>query len=120
MANFKGAEYRKHMRITKRVALNIIAVNDKETLPKLDAEVGLNIAEGGILIECSKNLSKGARLKLKIMTTFGPTSKIITVPAKVAWKSRSRHDTYYFGCKFTRLNPKDRAVLKKFAYYPWL
>jgi len=120
MAKFKGPEYRKFKRITKRVALNIIACNGKKTLPKLNEEVGLNIALGGVLIECSKRLPKKTTLRLKIMPTFGPKLKIMKVPARVVWNARTPRGTYYLGCKFTRLNHRDKIILRRFTFYPWV
>jgi len=112
MAQYKGVERRKYRRLNRPLAVNIIAVNNKKTLPKLDAEIGLNIAEGGMLLECSKRLPKKTRLKLKIILILDSKYKIIQTTAVVLWNKKTFKNTYYLVCKFTRLRHKDRITLK--------
>lgn len=124
MARYKGIERRRHKRLNKLMAVNIIALNDKKTLPKFDAEIGLNIAEGGMLLECSKRLTGRSRLKLKILLTLDSSRKtgsryagkykVIRAPAIIVWNKKSFRNTYYLGCKFTRLKHKDRLILRRF------
>jgi len=97
------------------VAAEIIACNDKKTLPKLDDEIGLNISDGGLLMECSKKLAMGTRLRLKIMLIFASSYKILEIPAKIVWCRKSFCKTYYLGCKFTRLTPETKRAIKKFT-----
>lgn len=113
MVMYKGPERRRCARTTKISAINIIQCNDKPTLPKLDEEVCLNIAQGGMLVECSKRLLKGTRIKIKIMLALESGFKIIYASAKIVWTKRSFHGTYYLGCKFVRLKSQDKAALKK-------
>lgn len=114
MAAYRGTERRNHIRSNKKFGVNIIAYKGKSTLPKLDAEIGINIAVGGVLIECAKRLTKGSSLKLKIMLTFGSKYKIIRTTAKVSWNKKSFRNTYYHGCRFARLSPADKRTLIKF------
>jgi len=97
------------------VAVEIISCNGKKTLPKLDDEIGLNISDGGLLMECSKKLDKGTRLRLKIMLIYTSSYKIIELPAKIVWCKRSFCKTYYLGCKFTRITPVIKKAIKKFT-----
>lgn len=114
MASRKGPELRAHQRTKKRIGVNIVYYNGRKTLPKLDEEVGLNIALGGMLIECSKRLIKNASLKLMIMLAFDSQYEILRIPAKVMWNRKSFRKTYFIGCKFLRLAPKDRKILVRF------
>ena len=115
MNEYTGPERRRHRRINKIVGVNIIQYDTKKTLPKLDAEVGQNVSEGGILLECSKRLTRGTYLKLKIMLFFDSKYKIIQTSARIVWNKRSFRKTYYLGCKFTRLSPKARLTLRRFT-----
>ncbi|MBL7068576.1 MAG: PilZ domain-containing protein [Candidatus Omnitrophica bacterium] len=102
---------RAEKRIKKRIGVNIVCYNKKVTKPKLDEEVGLNIALGGVLVECSKRLARGSLLTLKLMLTYDSKYKIILTPARVVWNKKSSRNTYYIGCKFTRLKAKDKETL---------
>lgn len=115
MAKLSGAEKRRHVRIGRKIGVNIINCNGKKTIPKLDEEVGLNVSIGGVLIECSKRLARGTKIKLILMLTFDAKYKIIEVPAKVSWNKQSYRKTYYLGCKFQRLKPKDRNALVRYV-----
>ncbi|NQT07322.1 MAG: PilZ domain-containing protein [Candidatus Omnitrophica bacterium] len=111
----RGPNRRKYRRLIEAIGVNIISLNKKSTLPKLDEEVGLNIGEGGALLECSKNIKKGALLVLKIMLDLDFKYVVVEAPAKVVWTKKTSRKTYYLGCKFTRLKPKDRIALKRFS-----
>jgi len=114
MAKHATSEKRKYPRIHSKVGLNIIACNGKKTTPKLDEEIGLNISVGGVLIECSKRLAKKTRLKLKIMLTSDSKFMIMQIPARIAWNKKTFRNTYYLGCKFTRLKPRDEKIIIKY------
>lgn len=117
MPLYTGSEKRRHKRMYKLMAVNIMGFDNKKTLPKLDAEVGQNISEGGILLECSKRLPKGTSLKLKIMLLFDSKYKIIQTFVRIIWNKKSFRKTYYLGCKFTRLKHKDRLLLRRFVSF---
>jgi len=105
---------RAEKRFKKRIGVNIVCYKRKVTKPKLDEEVGLNIALGGVLIECSKKLDKGSLLTLKLMLTYDSKYKIIQTPARVVWSKKSSRNTYYLGCKFTRLKANDKKALAQY------
>lgn len=115
MAAYSGREKRKHRRIYKIIGTNIIRHNAKEYDPKLDEEVGLNISAGGILIECEKKLERQDKLKIKVMLTFDTVYKIIELNTEVVWIKKSFRNTYFIGCKLTKLSLKDRSILKKYT-----
>lgn len=115
MTGYKGPERRRHRRKTELIGVNIKGINHKKIQPKLNQEIGLNISEGGVLLECSKRLAKGSHLKLKVMLILDSKHKIIKAPSIVVWNKKSRQNTYYLGCKFTRLEHNDRTLLRKFT-----
>jgi len=115
MIRYKGRERRRYKRRGATIALNIIRCGRKKTLPKLDEEVGRNISESGILLECSKRISKGKSITLKIMLSHNHKFRIIQTAAKVKWCKESFRDTYYSGCQFMRMKPADRRAIKKFV-----
>lgn len=115
MTRDKTIERRRHKRKSELVGVNIIGLNNKSIHPKLDEEVGLNVSEGGILLECLKRLPKQTHLKLKIMLILDSKYKIIQPPAKIIWNKKSFCNTYYLGCKFTKLRHNDRLLLRKFT-----
>ena len=114
MANLSVRERRKFVRIYRRIGVNIVGYNNKKTEPKLDEEVGHDISLGGILLECSKRIPVGSALRLKIMLTFDDSFRMIRSGARVVWNKRSFRDTYYLGCKFSRIDQKERAALIRF------
>lgn len=114
MRKIKTAERRKYKRIiNKTVGVNIIQHGSKKTLPKFNEEVGLNLSENGILIECSKGLAAGTNLRLIIMFLIDSKYNIIQTPAKIAWTKKTRRKTYLFGCRFMRLSQKQKSILKR-------
>jgi len=115
MVNYAGKERRKYRRIHRIVGTNIVRHNTREYLPKLDHEVGLNVSEGGVLLECEKRLAKNDRLKVKVMLAFDSVCKIVQPCAKIVWAKRSFRNTYFLGCRFTKISRKDRSTLRKYT-----
>ncbi len=114
MARYVNIERLRLRRKSEILGVNIIRCNNRKIKPKLDEEVGIHIAEKGILLECSKRLAVGTNLRLKIMLTFGYEFEVIKAPAKVIWLRKSFRNTYYLGCKFTKLKPAMKNAIKKF------
>ncbi len=115
MANYAGKERRRHRRIYRIIGTNIVRHNTKVYSPKLDEEIGLNISQGGVLLECEKRLAKNDRLKVKVILAFDSAYKTIQPCAKIVWAKRSFRNTYFLGCRFTNISQKDRSTLRKYT-----
>lgn len=114
MAKFRGSEKRGFKRLDRMIGVNIISCDNKNTEPKLDEEVGLNVSEGGILLECTKRIPKGTSVSLKIMLALDTGYRIVHTAARIAWNKKSFRHTYYHGCKFSRLKHDDKLLLIRY------
>jgi hypothetical protein len=109
-------ERRRFIRFSKSFGVNIIALNDRETLPKLDHEVGVNLSLSGALIKCEKQIPENSKILMKLMLVRDRAYETICVKARVTWcmKFPDPKTTYYIGMKFLGLKTVDIARLKWF------
>ncbi len=115
MAGYTGKERRKYRRIYRVIGTNIVRRNSGRYSPKLDAEIGVNVSRSGILLECEKRLAKDDRLEVKVLLPFDSVYKAVRSRAKVVWTKTTPRSTYFIGCKFTKLSPKDRQIIRKYT-----
>ena len=113
--DYHGPDRRRYKRIYKIFGVSIIEVGNKKTLPKFAEEMGLNLSEGGLLIECSENLVRGTHLRLRLMLNIDAKYVVIETAAKARWSKKSYRNTYFIGCKFTHLAAKDHKLIRKFC-----
>jgi len=122
----KTKERRRHKRINKTIALNITAVktrkkNEITTFPKIAHEVGLNLAEGGVLVECADSIPQNSQLSMTLLLPDTKPPEVISARGKIIWSKRTRRKNYtfhYYGIEFEEISKKDiKGIFKSKEEY---
>jgi hypothetical protein len=96
------------------VGVNIVKVGTKNTLPKLDHEVGVDITPAGVLIESTAFIAHSKTVHMNVFLTKNEVFTQLKLKGKVLWTKRYKKRRNQIAVAFQFLSPKSRETLERF------